>query len=174
MMNHLKFYKLRARDPSKSKLGNLLQDFDEERNKKKEEEQFLNISDIMISWLAERYYPVVNVNHDYKTARITTDCYECPECPQRNIPVNILTLSNLGVQHITDITWVQCPGSINIPLPPDIYFVMVNLQQFGKYRLRKLSHFVAYVTASFMILYCHDDEQFVTHLLGNRLCLKSK
>lgn len=88
-----------------------------------------NMSDIMDSWLRQRHYPVLNVSCDYNTTRIET---YCENGTTWHIPVNILAVSNIDdYNHTSEITWLQCPESYEIPVISDIAFVVLNLQQVG-------------------------------------------
>lgn len=84
----------------------------------------------MNGWLRQRYYPELFVTHGFKVTNIVTFCEKDTKW---RIPINICTQSHLAFCDMSNITWIQCPGSKIISWPPVDEFIIVNFLQAGEY-----------------------------------------
>ncbi|XP_032687771.1 uncharacterized protein LOC116851947 [Odontomachus brunneus] len=108
----------------------IVQGANSEYNNKKR--QTHNISEIMNSWLQQKYYPELLVTHGVRVINILTFCENNTKW---HIPINICIQSHLEFCDISNITWVECPGSKIISWPTADDFIIVNFLQVGYYRV---------------------------------------
>ncbi|XP_032687725.1 thyrotropin-releasing hormone-degrading ectoenzyme-like [Odontomachus brunneus] len=97
------------------------------------ERDIRNLSYAINGWLRQKHFPELYVTLDNITVDIEAICYNNTKW---DIPFNILSISNQGNVIMSDnITWIECPGFIAVLDFEDINFAIVNLQQFGFYRV---------------------------------------
>lgn len=131
--------------PVKRNFWDVLQAFEKET-------EIRNLLNAMNGWLRQEHFPELLVILDNATMDVETVCYNSTKL---DIPFNILSVSNIDiVKTLDNIIWLECPKSVSMPVLDDIDFVIVNLQQFGKYWLRKLLLQFACTTVAFIT--CFD------------------
>jgi len=103
------------------------------------------IKEVMDTWMNQDRYPVVNVKKNYETGEVTISqiCFQRFNETITNkwwIPVTFATQSNPNFSNTVPRHWLRPDQNISFTINSNDW-IIVNLQQTGKYGLTNLFYF---------------------------------
>jgi len=115
------------------------------------------IKEVMDTWMNQNRYPVVNVEKNYETGEITISqkCFHAQETDESIawwIPITFATQSNPNFSNTVPSLWLRPNQNISFEIKPNDW-IIVNLQQTGKYKFISLSLFVLLSQRFYIILH---------------------
>lgn len=95
------------------------------------------IKEIIDSWLTTTYHHEVHINIFFPLEYATLS-FKTITPDNLKVPLTALMSSNLGSYDISKITyWLKYPDFINIAVPKNSGFLLININQLGKNRRKK-------------------------------------
>jgi len=110
------------------------------------------VKEVMDTWINQKRYPVVNVVKNYETGEVTIsqECFrgqEVDKCINMTwwIPVTFATQSNPNFSNTVPSYWLRPNQNISFRINPNDWIIL-NIQQTGKYESMYLFYFMIIIT----------------------------